>query len=402
MADPKDDIARLRRDVRIVDESILRLLGKRLALARRIGEVKAAANLPIKDIQVEKNVVEACRTKARELGLYEAMAEDVARILIKYSTQLQDEYQRGSLQKTPIEGKRVLIVGGRGQMGRWLSDLFDSLGHTIHHFDIVGIPGAEADASESYPLVEDLTQAAADFDIIALATPISATPRILETLIETKTQALIFDICSLKSPVTGALAAAASAGLRIASVHPMFGPNVELLTHRNIIICHVADCDATRMTRALFEPTTARLVDMPLSEHDRLMGYVLGLSHLSNLVFAEVLAQSGLPFQALTEVASSTFNAQLEVTRPVTRENQDLYYEIQSGNAFSSELLGHMEAALIHYGDAIRNEDRTRFRELMEAGRAYIEGEKDASFLAPQIEPQPAASVPLEDLSFET
>jgi chorismate mutase/prephenate dehydrogenase len=146
---------------------------------------------------------------------------------------------------------------------------------------------------------------------------------------------------------------------------------------------------------------------MPLGEHDRLMGYVLGLSHLTNLVFAEVLAQSGIPFESLSNVASTTFNAQLEVTRPVTRENQDLYYEIQVGNAFSSELLGHMEAALINYGDAIRGEDRKRFRELMEAGRSYLEGERDALFsvaseqLTEEASEQPVASAPFDDLNFD-
>lgn len=402
--DPKAELSRLRRDVRVVDESILRLLGKRLTLARQIGEVKAEANLPIQDVQVERDVVDACRAKARDLGLYEAMAEDLAKILIKYSVQLQDEYQKRRQQKAQIQSHRILIVGGRGQMGRWLSDFFDSFGHSVSHFDIVGIPGAEAEASEPYPLVEDLALSAPEFDVVVLATPIPATPSALETLIESKTKALIFDVCSLKSPITGALASAASAGLSIASVHPMFGPSVELLTGRNIIICHVADSEATRKARALFEGSTARIVEMALGEHDRLMGYVLGLSHLSNLVFAEVLAQSGIPFASLSDVASTTFNAQLEVTRPVTRENQDLYYEIQVGNAFSSELLGHLEAALINYGDAIRGEDRKRFRELMEAGRSYLEGERDAMFTLAPEEPadQPIASAPFDDLNFDT
>ena len=399
---PKEELASLRRDVKIVDESILRLLGKRLAFARRIGEVKAEANIPIQDVQVEKDVVDACRTKARELGLYESMAEDLARILIKYSLQLQDEYQQRRQQKSEVQSQKILVVGGRGQMGRWLSEFFDAFGHTVHHFDVVGIPGAEAEASEPYPLVEDLALSASDFDVIALATPIGATPSVLETLVEAKSQALIFDICSLKSPITGALAGAAAAGLAVASVHPMFGPSVELLTGRNIIICHVADTDATQRTKALFEGTTARLVEMPLSEHDRLMGYVLGLSHLSNLVFAEVLAQSGIPFQTLLGVASSTFNSQLEVTQPVTRENQDLDFEIQAGNAFSSELLGHLETALINYGDAIRGEDRKRFRELMESGRKYLEGVKETSLMSEELPPQPIASAPFDDFNFDT
>src|SRR6218665_1696105 len=116
----------LRDKVKDLDDRIMRLLAERLGVAREIGQVKADASLPIKDYKVEKEVIERSRAKARELGLYEAMAEEVSRLLIKYAVLAQDEFQKTSKRRTNTPARRVLIAGGRGRMGRWLSEYFDS------------------------------------------------------------------------------------------------------------------------------------------------------------------------------------------------------------------------------------------------------------------------------------
>ena len=87
--------------------------------------------------------------------------------------------------------------------------------------------------------------------------------------------------------------------------------------------------------RGLFAETSARLVEMSAEEHDRRMGLVLGLTHLSNFVFARALSHSKLSAADLDEVAGVTFTKQLVTTREVTAENPGLYFEIQaleSGN----------------------------------------------------------------------
>jgi chorismate mutase/prephenate dehydrogenase len=279
----------------------------------------------------------------------------------------QDETRERARATGAAQAQKILIVGGRGRMGLWLSEFFESFGHAVSHYD----PSATA-APSPYPLVADLETQAAVHDVVAIAAPISATPELIRRLTASRTEALVFDICSLKTPLVAAIRDAAAAGLRITSVHPMFGPQVAVLAGRNIIICDTGDPELTARTRQLFEGTTASLVDIPLERHDRLMSYVLGLSHLTNLVFAQVLAASGEPFQQLSAVSSTTFNAQLGVAAPVAAENPDLYYEIQAENRFTPELVAALAQALAAYGDAIAARDRGAFKALMDAGRRYL------------------------------
>lgn len=367
MPDDQSQLKDLRQRVRDLDDQILQLVAERLDLARAIGQVKVDSNLPIKDYKVEKEVIDRSRARARELGLYETLAEDVSRLLIKYAVMTQDEFQRQRQTQSQQPARKILIVGGRGRMGRWLSEYFDSFGHAVSHWD------SQASGACNYPLVTSLDAAAMTHDVIVLATPISKTPGLLDELANTKSRALIFDICSLKTPLIRALEHAADQGLRVASAHPMFGPDVDMLTGRNILICHVRNEEATAATRALFEGTTAHLVDLPVTRHDELMSYVLGLSHLMNLVFAEVLATSGLPFGALANAASTTFNALLDVVRPVVTENQDLYYEIQAENGHTPELISRLKRGVDAYAKTLQAQDRDGFRTLMERSRRYLE-----------------------------
>ena len=78
---------------------------------------------------------------------------------------------------------------------------------------------------------------------------------------------------------------------------------------------------------------------MDLDEHDRLIAYVLGLSHALNIAFFTALAESGEAAPRLARMSSTTFDAQLDVATRVAGENPDLYYEIQSLNDYGEESL---------------------------------------------------------------
>ncbi len=361
----------IRADIRQLDDEILRLVGKRLELAREVGAVKRAKSLPIKDYRVEKDVIDRARIRGAELGVYPETAESVARLLIEHAVRAQDELHReASRRERKSEQKRVVVVGGRGGMGRWVTEFFESFGHEVQHCDRKEAPPAPQ------TLIESLEDAAASADIIVLSTPISVTPPLLERLTAMQAPGLVFDICSLKTPLVPALQAAARAGLRVTSVHPMFGPSARLLAGRNIIVCEVNDSPGAKAAASaaseLFADTTAQLVEMPLARHDELMGIVLGLSHLSSLVFAEALALSGVPHAELHRVASTTFQAQLGVTVPVTSENQDLYFEIQDQNRHTPETIATLRAALTSYAEALGKRDRAGFKRLMQRGKSYL------------------------------
>ena len=131
--------------------------------------------------------------------------------------------------------------------------------------------------------------------------------------------------------------------------------------------------EALARARELFAPTMVEQVVMTLDEHDRLIAYVLGLSHALNLAFFTALAESGEAAPRLAKLSSTTFDAQLDVARRVAQESPDLYFEIQSLNDYGAESLEALAKAVERLRRAVLSRDRAAFTELMTRGREYLE-----------------------------
>jgi chorismate mutase/prephenate dehydrogenase len=202
---------------------------------------------------------------------------------------------------------------------------------------------------------------------------LSTTTRLLEFLAERRPRGLIFDLGSLKTPLRSGLEALVKAQCRVTSLHPMFGPDTELLSGRHVIFIDLGNADALQEAQELFAPTMAERVVMGLDEHDRLIAYVLGLSHALNIAFFTALADSGEAAPRLAKLSSTTFDSQLEVANRVAAESPELYFEIQSLNDYGGESLLALQQAVEHLVSTVKAKNSAEFTALMNRGRAYLD-----------------------------
>lgn len=78
----------LRKRIDAIDQKIVRLLEERMALARRVGEYKAANNLPVLDSEREKAVIQS-----RAGMLMDKEMEGVVTELFEHIMRLSREHQ---------------------------------------------------------------------------------------------------------------------------------------------------------------------------------------------------------------------------------------------------------------------------------------------------------------------
>lgn len=353
----------LRKELDGVDAELIELIGRRQRLVSDIGRLKKSHGRQLRDFKREREVLDGVRRAAESKGLDPGVAEDLFQRLIEASLTRQEQ-ERLRLSRHG-HGQRALVVGGAGRMGRWLAAFLDGQGFDV----LIADPAVAADGVSRFA---DWRRAPKDVSVIAVAAPLRVSAEVLGELSRQPTDALVFDIGSLKSPLEPALRAAAEAGLRVCSIHPMFGPDTQLLSEKHVLLMDVGNAEAVEAAGALFADTLADLVVIDLDEHDRLMAPVLGLSHALSIVFFTALADSGVPAERLAQLSSTTFDRQLTIARSVSGENPDLYFEIQSlnrhGAGMREALLGAAQI-LIH---AIENDDAEAFRHLMTRGRAYL------------------------------
>jgi chorismate mutase/prephenate dehydrogenase len=353
----------LRARLDVLDRDLLALVAERQSISSQIAEVKRATGQSTRDFGREREVLLKARSDAAELGVSPVLADSVLRALIHGSLTTQEHLRvvaqgRGS-------GRTALVIGGRGKMGRWMADFMSSQGFRV----TVADPAGAADGHEWIP---DWTASDLAHDLIVVATPLQIAKDVLQALALRKPRGTVFDIGSLKTPLRAGLEALRSAGCHVTSVHPMFGPDTDLLSGRHVIFVDLGDATALAEARELFASTMADLVVMELDEHDRLIAFVLGLSHALNIAFFTALADSGEAAPRLARMSSTTFDAQLDVATRVAQENPDLYFEIQSLNAYGEEPLAALSAAVERLCRSVHDRDSASFVAMMRRGHEYL------------------------------
>ena len=355
----------LRARLSALDAQLLGLVAERQRLSREVAEAKRAVGRGTRDFQRERDVLLRARKIAEDLNLSPHLAESVLRLLIRGSLTTQERMRvaaggRGS-------GRSALVIGGAGKMGRWFAEFLASQGYSVAIADPAGSP-------EGFSSVADWRESSLDQDLIVVATPLQIANTVLHELAACKPRGVVFDIGSLKSPLRTGIKAMQDAGCRVTSLHPMFGPDTELLSGRHVIFIDAGNSEAIDEARSLFASTMAEHVVMSLDEHDRLIAYVLGLSHALNIAFFTALANSGEAAPRLAQLSSTTYDAQVDVATRVASESPELYFEIQSLNDYGRESLAALRAAVEQLWQSVSNGDSQGFVSMMQQGREYLAG----------------------------
>ncbi len=354
----------LRRRINELDRQILELVGKRQETSREVARAKRATGHATRDYNRERDVLLAAREAGKQYGVSPQVAESILRLLIRSSLTTQE--QASVAAQGAGNGRTALIIGGAGKMGRWFAEFMASQGFAVEVADPAGAPAGFAH-------LPDWRDSGLKHDFIVIATPLGITDKILRELAMRRPKGVIFDVGSLKSPLRAGLNALKSHGCRVTSLHPMFGPDTELLSGRHVIFVEAGSTDATAAARELFASTMVEQVVMSLEDHDRLIAYVLGLSHALNIAFFTALAESGEAAPRLAKLSSTTFDSQLDVATKVAQESPELYFEIQSLNDYGAESLEALAQAVERLRSAVISQDFAQFETLMRRGREYLE-----------------------------
>jgi chorismate mutase/prephenate dehydrogenase len=349
------DLQDLRDEIRDVDKELLRLVARRMDIARGIGAIKQQQGMPLKDTDVESAVLERGRQFAVELGLSEEDGERFFRLLIALSCAEQEHVPTS-------DPKRIMVCGGEGAMGQWAVRYFESRSHKVVVSD------------RENPELNGAEHA----DVVVLATPPRVTADLIDKLAAKSVGALVFDISSLKKPLIDEIRSGRERGLKISSIHPMFGSDASSLVGRNIVICTVGEKDATAdSVEALFAHTAASIVRLPIDLHDARVCYISALTHMCNYLFVGGMVDSGFSITDLEVIGSTAFVRQLALAQRVLAANSKLYYEIQADNEETPKMLASLSSILHRLTESIAKKDENSFSEIRENLAAYVAGPTD-------------------------
>ena len=213
--------------------------------------------------------------------------------------------------------KKITVIGAGGQMGQWFVKYFADEGFEVTGYDSENkIPGKNTLVSES--LVGGILKA----DYVVLCTPTRRTPEIIRLIAkEMKRGTYLIEISSEKSKVVSSLSKM-PAKINPICIHPMFGPGTKTIKGQNIISVPIRDAKKElTVTKTLFEG--ANFVTIDAAEHDKKIAVILGLTHLMNLVFANIISKDEK--MNLTEkMSGTTFRVQKTLAESIMTESPEL------------------------------------------------------------------------------
>jgi prephenate dehydrogenase len=245
------------------------------------------------------------------------------------------------------------IVGGEGQMGRWLRRFWEDRGHPVLVSDL--------DTTLSN---EDVVRRS---DVTFVAVPLRATPEVLRSLgpVLPEGRALV-SVASLMAPSAKALSASPGETL---CAHPVFGPTVTVTSGLPVVVAPVR---GERWIAWLSEELRAAGLEVRLStpaEHDASMAVVQAMLHSLYVALCEAMGAAGLPVQDALPWASPTLRLQLALMARILGQDPDLYADLVVGNALAPACLDALAAALGHLAALARAGDLAGFASAFRAAR---------------------------------
>ncbi|MEO9310503.1 MAG: prephenate dehydrogenase/arogenate dehydrogenase family protein [Nitrososphaera sp.] len=219
--------------------------------------------------------------------------------------------------------KSITIIGAGGKMGQWFAKYFNSIG-----YEVVGFDSETPITDKTVKKASSLVGAVLNAEIVLLCTPTRRTPEIIRLIAkEMKRGSYLIEISSQKSKTAAALLKIPSK-INPVCIHPMFGPGTKKIKGQNIISIPIKDAKKElNLVKSLFEG--ANFVTIDATEHDKKIAIILGLTHLMNLAFANILSKDDKI--SLTErMSGTTFKVQKILAESIMTESTELIETIIS------------------------------------------------------------------------
>ncbi len=254
---------------------------------------------------------------------------------------------------------KIAVIGSSGAMGGFFARYFFSKGHEVVGSDPLAKKKAE------FTRVRSNAEAVRGADAVLLAVPIDRTVSVARGLApRMRAGSVLIEVSSVKGEILPALTReAGKRGLRLLSVHPLFGPSLSSSDKPKIAVITGRGL-APASARSFFPD--AKLVRVTAQKHDKIMACVLSLTHIVSIAYAKAVASTIKPGD-FTKAATPAASLQMAIARSVLSQDPKLYSRIAFGNRFTQHSLRALIDELVAVQLALNRGNRSSLEGLVSA-----------------------------------
>lgn len=328
----------LRASIDKVDDELIDVLARRARLTAAVGEVKSRKRLPLYVPEREAQLLAARREKALAAGVQPTLVEDILRRIMResYSSQEADFPAAGKLDRP------VVIIGGKGALGRCLGSFFTRSGYTLNILD-------KNDWAQAPRLL-------ANAGLVLIAVPIEGTRALIANLPRLPPDCVLADVTSIKrAPLEAMLAVHAGP---VVGLHPMFGPDVKSLAKQVVVVCLGRDEPRCAWLLEQFAIWGAVLRREQPEHHDRAMELVQAMRHFTSMVYGIFLQRQQADLHELIRLSSPIYRLELAMVGRLFAQSPQLYADIIMAAEGLPALLEQYRSVLDDLSKRVREHQR--------------------------------------------
>ncbi|WP_089024890.1 bifunctional chorismate mutase/prephenate dehydrogenase [Pseudocolwellia agarivorans] len=335
-------LAVLRDEIDVIDCQLVELLKKRRTVTTKVGELKSEVGMPIYAPEREEALLIKRRKQAQDVGLNPDVIEDVLRRLMSDSYLSQDA--SGYLCVNP-NCKKVVVIGGKGQLGRIFVDLFTRSNYRV-----------EVIEQEDWPNSKNILS---DASVVIVAVPIRLTSSIIQKLNDLPEQCILADVTSIKeSPLYEMLKVHKGP---VVGLHPMFGPDITSLVKQTVIACEGRDQESYQWLLEQIKIWGAKIYTVDAVAHDQAMAMVQVMRHFSTIAYGYHLMTEGADIAQLVEMSSPIYRLELIMVGRLFAQNPVLYSDIIFSNSDNIDMMKRFAYRFLELLEDVETGDKASF-----------------------------------------
>lgn len=343
MSEKSAPLSEARLKIDAIDTQILDLLQQRNQVSKEILETKIKNKLPIFVSKREEEKVQDFRAKAAQRGLNEDWAEDFLRMIMSSSRASQSTT---TFPSSTASAKTILIIGGKGGMGKLYARFFESSGHQVRILDVDN--------------QHELSTLASGADVAIVTVPIHVTAQVIEQIAPyLDAHCVLADFTSNKLGLPKLMAKVHKGP--VVSLHPMHGPDVENLSKQLMLISPIREESAFTWLIEQFDLWGMRVKQVDPVKHDHAMDLIQGLRHFLALLHGSFMRLYDMKPEDIVDFSSPIYRAELMMTGRIFAQDAQLYADIVMANEERRKLMVHFHLHHAKLTEMILNYDKEGF-----------------------------------------
>ncbi len=347
-----EQLQNIRDQIDAVDKELIEVFAKRLALVKEVGHIKSQTGTPVYVPEREAQLIAKRRAEAEALGVSPDLIEDVLRRVMRESYGAEDHAGFKCLNP----GKKIVIIGGRGSMGRIFVKLFTASG-----YEVVSMGSRDWEKADTI-----LANAA----VVIVCVPIDRTEMVINRLNKLPADCILADFTSTKTmPLDTMLKVHIGP---VVGLHPMFGPDVGSVAKQLIIWCKGRANEKCQWLYNQIKLWGANIVEVEAHEHDKAMSIIQALRHFTTFCYGVFLAQEHPNLDTLMKLSSPIYRMELMMVGRLFAQDPSLYADIILSSRHNLDLIEKYQQQVTDAIALLRNNDRDTFIDEFDKTRAYF------------------------------